>query len=86
VDDNARITEIRQKLSAHNLILHLSPAAAIGTVAAEGKWTATIKPKPPLVSPQFEAAGSTDREAAERAYDKFDLLSSETDLAARGRV
>jgi len=53
MDDDARITEIRQKLSAHNLILHLSPAAAIGTVAAEGKWTATIKPKPPLVSPQF---------------------------------
>jgi hypothetical protein len=77
VDDEARITEIRQTLSDHNLSLRLSPAAAIGTVAAEGKWTATIKPESPLTSPHIEAMEGTAREAAEAAYNKFDLLTSE---------
>jgi tRNA A37 threonylcarbamoyladenosine synthetase subunit TsaC/SUA5/YrdC len=34
-DDHARIEEIKQAISAHNLILHLSGAAAAATVAAE---------------------------------------------------
>jgi hypothetical protein len=47
-------------------------------VPAEGKWTATIRPEPPLISPRFEAAGDTPREAAERAYAKYrELLSTE---------
>jgi hypothetical protein len=81
VDDDARITEIREKLSDHNLSLHLSGAAAAAAVAAEGRWTATIKPKPPLVSPQFEAVGDTPREAAEGAYAMYlgyvEVLSTE---------
>jgi hypothetical protein len=78
VDDDARITEIRDKLSEHNLSLQLSAAAAAATVAAEGRWVAIIKPQKPLVSPQFEAAGDTPREAAEGAYDKFiELMTTE---------
>jgi hypothetical protein len=78
MNDIARIEEIREKLSEHNLSLHLSAAAAVGMVAAGDKWTAIISPVRPLVSPRFEAAGSTERKAAERAYDKFlELLSTE---------
>jgi hypothetical protein len=29
-------------------------------VPAEGKWTATIRPEPPLISPRFEAAGEAN--------------------------
>jgi hypothetical protein len=46
-------------------------------VAAEGRWTATIESENPKKT-EFEAAGDTPREAAERAYDKyFELLSTE---------
>jgi hypothetical protein len=78
MNDDASIREIREKLSAHNLSLHLSAAAAVGMVAAEDKWTAIISPEKPLVSPRFEATGSTDGEAANRAYDKFlELMTTE---------
>jgi hypothetical protein len=78
MDDDARIEEIREKLSDHNLKLHLSGAGAAAMVAAEGRWTATIRPEPPLTSPHIEATGDTSREAAEGAYAKYrELLSTE---------
>jgi hypothetical protein len=78
MDDDARIEEIRQKLSVANLILRLSAAAAVGMVAAEGAWTATIERENPKKI-EFEAVGDTPREAAERAYDKYlELISTET--------
>jgi hypothetical protein len=78
VDDNARIEEIKQALSPHNLSLHLSAAAAAAMVASEDRWTAIISPEKPLLSPRFEAAGSTAREAAEGAYAKYvELMTTE---------
>lgn len=79
VDDHARIEEIRQALTDHNpnLYLHLSAAAAVGIVAAEGKWVATIEREKPKHI-EFEAAGSTEREAAEQVYAKFiELVTTE---------
>jgi hypothetical protein len=72
VDDDARIEEIRQTLTDHNpnLHLHLSAAAVIGTVAAEGAWAATIESENPKKT-EFEATGDTPREAAEQVYAKY---------------
>ena len=78
MDDNARIEEIREALSPHNLSLHLSAAAATAMVAAEDRWTAIIRPERPLISPRFVGAGSTAKHAAEGAYDKFlELMTTE---------
>ena len=84
VDDEARIADIRRALSRHDQDLELTPHPAVAMVEAAGEWTARILHERTRASAGIEATRSTRREAAEQAFNKFDLLHSERQsLASR---